>query len=105
MTSFTNQTPPKGTDSHIAWPPQQLQGLYTDWGKYCSRKRREIKAIDYFDRARALKSDDYKTLYHSSQSKRRAGKTEDALTDSRQAQSKLNFYRKDYIKIMILSVP
>lgn len=93
MASFTKQTPPTGTNADIAWPPQQVQGLYTNWGKYCSRRGRESKAVDYFDRARALKSDDYKTLYHSSQSKRRAGKTADALTDCRQAQSKINICR------------
>lgn len=95
MTPITNQTKQKvqGIDADVPksqkidWPSQKLQGIYKDWGKYYSRKRRETDAVHNFDRALALNSDDYNTLYHSSQTKRKIGKSEDALSDCRQAQS------------------
>lgn len=95
MTSITNQTKPKaqGVDADIPsrqkidWPPQKLQGIYKDWGKYYSRRGKESDAVHNFDKALALKSDDYETLYHSSQTKRKTGKSNDALGDCRQAQS------------------
>ncbi|XP_032587399.1 uncharacterized protein LOC6583608 isoform X3 [Drosophila mojavensis] len=69
----------------IDWTPEIEQQIYKDWGKYYSRRRRENIAMHYYDKALQLSNDDYMTLYHRSQSKRKTAKTLGALEDSLEA--------------------
>ncbi|XP_064544843.1 uncharacterized protein LOC135432893 [Drosophila montana] len=96
MSTFVPTPVPKsGVQEHIQvwekidWSPEVEQGIYKDWGKYYSRRRRENIAMNYYDKALELKPDDHSTLYHRSQSKRKTARIDGALKDSRQAQKLL----------------
>ncbi|XP_030571073.1 uncharacterized protein LOC115770100 isoform X1 [Drosophila novamexicana] len=70
----------------IDWSPEVEQGIYKDWGKYYSRRRRESISMNYYDKALKLSPNDHATLYHRSQSRRKTARIESALKDSREAQ-------------------
>lgn len=78
----------------IDWSPEVEQGIYKDWGKYYSRRRRESISMNYYDKALKLSPNDHATLYHRSQSRRKTARIESALKDSREAQSKCEFIHK-----------
>ncbi|XP_023178074.2 uncharacterized protein LOC111604289 isoform X2 [Drosophila hydei] len=75
----------------VDWSPEIEQQIYKDWGKYYSRRRRENIAMNYYNKAYQLSNDDYMTLYHRSQSKRKTAQTLGALEDSLEAQKILKF--------------
>lgn len=69
----------------LDWSPEIEHGIYKDWGAYYCRRRRENLGMHYYDKALNLAPEDFITLYHRSQSKRKNALTESALKDSLEA--------------------
>ncbi|XP_022222891.1 uncharacterized protein LOC111074426 [Drosophila obscura] len=93
MTSIVpNLTPPAGIGAavplwmKIDWSPEIEHGIYKDWGSYYSGRRRENMAMYYYNKALSMLPEDYVTLYHRSQTKRKNAQTEGALKDCAEAQ-------------------
>ncbi|EDW40281.1 GL24992 [Drosophila persimilis] len=69
----------------IDWSPEIEHDIYKDWGSYYSRRRRENMAMYYYNKALSMLPEDYGTLYHRSQTKRKNAQTEGALKDCAEA--------------------
>ncbi|XP_034136350.1 uncharacterized protein LOC117588902 isoform X2 [Drosophila guanche] len=97
MTSIVaNLIPPAGIGAavpiwlKIDWSPEIEHGIYKDWGSYYSGRRRENMAMYYYNKALSMLPEDYVTLYHRSQTKRKNAQTEGALMDCNEAKRILN---------------
>ncbi|XP_017139713.1 uncharacterized protein LOC108154102 [Drosophila miranda] len=90
MTSIV-PTPPAGIGAavpvwmKIDWSPEIEHDIYMDWGSYYSHRRRENMAMYYYNKALSMMPEDYVTLYHRSQTKRKNAQTEGALKDCGEA--------------------
>ncbi|KAH8286471.1 hypothetical protein KR054_009817 [Drosophila jambulina] len=101
MTSITQAPQAQGIEQavpiwmKIDWSPEIEHGIYKDWGSYYCHRRRENLGMHYYDKALNLVPDDWMTLYHRSQSKRKNALTESALKDSLEAKRLLNRQGRD----------
>ncbi|EDW81337.1 uncharacterized protein Dwil_GK12012 [Drosophila willistoni] len=73
----------------LAWSPERITAMYTDWGSYFSRQQRFAHGGHYVNKALDISPNNTKALMKSSQFKRALGLAPEALQDSDKAEKLL----------------